>query len=457
MRFPREAGEAMRGAGLPQARSRRGSRWHSGAVSCDALLTAHELRSASGERAGILARELRSRAGPRLDGMTGPEPTTRRSRRRRRAEIRIGRAAEERIDGRPSLVLAAAHAVIPDLVARPSRSPRRARRRSRRRPRRAPARLGRPSAGWPSCCRYDRRLATRLRALLEAGPPFDPERLGLERSPWSSSPPRRRSSSSSPRSAPTASSRSSRIPSFGSVPAAWHGRLAVPAAHRRGCLLVDPSRGADRPNASAAGALRNGDRSPGRARAARRYWRAANYLSVGQIYLLDNPLLREPLRARARQAAAARPLRHDARAEPDLRAPEPRDPRARPRRDLRSPAPATAGPASSRTPTSRAPTASSTRTSRATRRACRSSSASSRSPAGSRATSRPRRRARSTRAASSATRSRTRTAPPSTTPTCSSAASSATARPRPGRSPRAGTRTSSSTPRPTAPCCRSCT
>src|SRR4051794_15015991 len=26
------------------------------------------------------------------------------------------------------------------------------------------------------------------------------------------------------------------------------------------------------------------------------YWRAANYLSVGQIYLRDNPLLREPLR-----------------------------------------------------------------------------------------------------------------------------------------------------------------
>ena len=25
------------------------------------------------------------------------------------------------------------------------------------------------------------------------------------------------------------------------------------------------------------------------------YWRAANYLSVAQIYLLDNPLLREPL------------------------------------------------------------------------------------------------------------------------------------------------------------------
>src|SRR3954462_15237967 len=26
------------------------------------------------------------------------------------------------------------------------------------------------------------------------------------------------------------------------------------------------------------------------------YWRAANYLSVGQIYLLENPLLKEPLR-----------------------------------------------------------------------------------------------------------------------------------------------------------------
>src|ERR671923_1977564 len=25
------------------------------------------------------------------------------------------------------------------------------------------------------------------------------------------------------------------------------------------------------------------------------WWRAANYLSVGQIYLLDNPLLKEPL------------------------------------------------------------------------------------------------------------------------------------------------------------------
>src|SRR6266550_4665713 len=26
------------------------------------------------------------------------------------------------------------------------------------------------------------------------------------------------------------------------------------------------------------------------------YWRAANYLSVGQIYLMDNPLLKQPLK-----------------------------------------------------------------------------------------------------------------------------------------------------------------
>ena len=36
--------------------------------------------------------------------------------------------------------------------------------------------------------------------------------------------------------------------------------------------------------------------SPGELSRIDAYWRAANYLSVGQIYLLDNPLLREPLR-----------------------------------------------------------------------------------------------------------------------------------------------------------------
>ena len=35
--------------------------------------------------------------------------------------------------------------------------------------------------------------------------------------------------------------------------------------------------------------------SPDLLRKMNAYWRAANYLSVGQIYLYDNPLLREPL------------------------------------------------------------------------------------------------------------------------------------------------------------------
>ncbi len=49
--------------------------------------------------------------------------------------------------------------------------------------------------------------------------------------------------------------------------------------------------------------LRAGDEETGAVpdaeelRAIDAYWRAANYCSVGQIYLLDNPLLREPLRA----------------------------------------------------------------------------------------------------------------------------------------------------------------
>ena len=45
-----------------------------------------------------------------------------------------------------------------------------------------------------------------------------------------------------------------------------------------------------------------------------KWWRAANYLSVGQIYLLENPLLREPLRAEQVKPRAPRPLGHDARA-----------------------------------------------------------------------------------------------------------------------------------------------
>src|SRR5262245_39840492 len=68
----------------------------------------------------------------------------------------------------------------------------------------------------------------------------------------------------------------------------------------------------------------------------------------------------------------------------------------------------------------------------------------------------PSRRARSTRAASSATRSRTRMARRSTTPICSSPVSWETAKRKRARWPRAGTPTSSCARRPTARCSRSC-
>ena len=96
------------------------------------------------------------------------------------------------------------------------------------------------------------------------------------------------------------------------------------------------------------------------------YWRAANYLSVGQIYLLDNPLLREPLRP---EHVKPRLLGHWGTTpgpEPPLRAPQPGDQRRATWTPSTSPAPATAGPASWPTPTWRAPTPRSTRTSAGT-------------------------------------------------------------------------------------------
>ena len=41
---------------------------------------------------------------------------------------------------------------------------------------------------------------------------------------------------------------------------------------------------------------KKGPLDPEQLRKIHAYWRAANYLSVGQIYLCDNPLLREPLK-----------------------------------------------------------------------------------------------------------------------------------------------------------------
>ena len=55
---------------------------------------------------------------------------------------------------------------------------------------------------------------------------------------------------------------------------------------------------------------------------------AANYLSVGQIYLLDNPLLREPLRPEHVKPRLLGPLGHHAGPQFHLRPSEPRHPGA---------------------------------------------------------------------------------------------------------------------------------
>ena len=55
------------------------------------------------------------------------------------------------------------------------------------------------------------------------------------------------------------------------------------------------------------------------------YWRAANYLSVGQIYLYENPMLTRAADAGSRQAAGGRALGHDAGTEFHLRPPQSRD------------------------------------------------------------------------------------------------------------------------------------
>jgi len=47
---------------------------------------------------------------------------------------------------------------------------------------------------------------------------------------------------------------------------------------------------------SASLSVSNQPLSPEELRKMNAYWRAANYLSVGQIYLYANPLLREPLK-----------------------------------------------------------------------------------------------------------------------------------------------------------------
>ena len=172
------------------------------------------------------------------------------------------------------------------------------------------------------------------------------------------------------------------------------------------------------------------------------YWRAANYLSVGQIYLRENPLLREPL---AIEHTKPRLLGHWG-TTPGLNfiyAHLNRVIRARDLSVLYVTGPGHGGPGSWPTCISRAPTRRSTRTSAMTWRASAGCFTSSPFPVASRAMWRLRRPARSTRAASSATPWRTPTARRSITPSCWCAALSVTERRRRGRWRRAGTPTSS--------------
>ena len=64
------------------------------------------------------------------------------------------------------------------------------------------------------------------------------------------------------------------------------------------------------------------------------YWRACNYLAAGMIYLRANPLLREPLQARAREAAPAGALGLESRLELRLHSPQPPDQQVRSGRHL---------------------------------------------------------------------------------------------------------------------------
>src|SRR6188508_684382 len=112
------------------------------------------------------------------------------------------------------------------------------------------------------------------------------------------------------------------------------------------------------------------------------YWRAANYLSVGQIYLRDNPLLRRPLTL---EHVKPRLLGHWG-TTPGLNfiyAHLNRVIRARDLNAMFITGPGQAARGSSRRPGSRAATPRSIRTSRATSTAWAASSASSPSLAGS--------------------------------------------------------------------------
>jgi hypothetical protein len=113
----------------------------------------------------------------RLDGMAGSIPTTREIAYDLLSEIRIGRSAQDRIDGRPTLVLAprsgepvaiasvAQAGVISEIAERL-----------------AALQFG-PAVRHRTAVVIPLREGSfeAVQSLLEAGPPFDPDRIGLDR------------------------------------------------------------------------------------------------------------------------------------------------------------------------------------------------------------------------------------------------------------------------------------
>ena len=187
------------------------------------------------------------------------------------------------------------------------------------------------------------------------------------------------------------------------------------------------------------------------------WWRAANYLSVGQIYLLDNPLLREPLRA---EHIKPRLLGHWG-TTPGLNFLYAHlnagDPRATTSSAISSPARATAARAWWRARGWRAPTASVypdvSHDEEGMRRLFRQFSF----PGGIPSHVAPETPGSIHEGGELGYALAHAYGAAFDNPDLLVAAWSATARPRPARWPRAGTRTSSSTRRATARCCRSCT
>ena len=161
------------------------------------------------------------------------------------------------------------------------------------------------------------------------------------------------------------------------------------------------------------------------------YWRACNYLSLGMLYLRENPLLREPLRVMHIKKRSDRTLGFRPRSEFYLGPPEPADHQLRLEHDLhRRPRARCACDARERVSRRHLLRGVSGHKSKMSK-VCADSSNSSRFQEASAATALRKRPVPSMRAANWDIACRTRSARRLTTPICSSPSSSETAKPKP--------------------------